>query len=426
MTTSLLSQQVAEALQRSMNISAESVAHPGSVGSESGSDSADELVCSICLQHPVLEQIASVKGCDHAYCVKCILRWAAHREAATCPQCKLPFDTLMTYLQLDGSLCDFPQEESVVLLKRAHWFTDHMQAVTKGSAWRVSADDVGSGFTDYDPYYRDMDDVDEVEDYYFSAAAGQARIVLGNRRLGENGFIASGRRQATPRSRQPGGRRTKKGGVSTATTLTPASVAPPRGKGHKHAAQSPAPPPDAVSSPAKTFVVADTAGSDKPVTCRTRQGVQAATHDAAGNACSHTANASATGARLDRLGPSSTPTKASLAAAHASAALDSAAAGPSGSGSPGAHKSGAQESAASHGRPIPSRSNRRPGGTPASSSYRCAMQASADDYSSESAGVVSGSSFSGSSPLGSSPGYGRRAKRNLSRTLDDEMAALRT
>jgi hypothetical protein len=37
-----------------------------------------------------------------------------------------------------------------------------MQAVTKGSAWRVSADDVGSGFTDYDPYYRDMDDVDEV------------------------------------------------------------------------------------------------------------------------------------------------------------------------------------------------------------------------------------------------------------------------
>lgn len=43
----------------------------------------------------------------------------------------------------------------------------------------------------------------QVEDYYFSAAAGRARIVLGNRRLGENGFIASGRRQARPAAQVP-------------------------------------------------------------------------------------------------------------------------------------------------------------------------------------------------------------------------------
>lgn len=59
--------------------------------------------------------------------MKCILRWAAHREKPTCPQCKAPFDTVSTYLQLDGTLCDFPCEESVVLLLRARWFTDHMQ-----------------------------------------------------------------------------------------------------------------------------------------------------------------------------------------------------------------------------------------------------------------------------------------------------------
>jgi hypothetical protein len=62
-----------------------------------------------------------------ALAVKCILRWAAHREHSTCPQCKAPFDYLLTYYRLDGSLNDFPCEESVTLLKRARFFTDHMQ-----------------------------------------------------------------------------------------------------------------------------------------------------------------------------------------------------------------------------------------------------------------------------------------------------------
>ena len=73
--------------------------------------------------------------------VKCILRWAAHRERPTCPQCKAPFDTVWTYLQLDGTLCDFPSEESVALLLRARWFCDHMQARTPlcwGRGTRVS------------------------------------------------------------------------------------------------------------------------------------------------------------------------------------------------------------------------------------------------------------------------------------------------
>ncbi len=38
----------------------------------------------------------------------------------------------------------------------------------------------------------------QVEDFYFSSAAGRARIVLGNRRWGENGYVASGRQQARP------------------------------------------------------------------------------------------------------------------------------------------------------------------------------------------------------------------------------------
>ena len=53
---------------------------------------------------------------------KCILKWAIQRDNCWCPQCKAPFQYLFTYRNLDGTLNDFPQEESVVLLKRAEWF----------------------------------------------------------------------------------------------------------------------------------------------------------------------------------------------------------------------------------------------------------------------------------------------------------------
>lgn len=38
------------------------------------------------------------------YCATCILHWALHREEPWCPQCKQPFDTLLTYRTLDGQL----------------------------------------------------------------------------------------------------------------------------------------------------------------------------------------------------------------------------------------------------------------------------------------------------------------------------------
>ena len=37
-----------------------------------------------------------------------------------------------------------------------------------------------------------------MEAFYFSAAAGRARITLGNRRFGEGGFMAAGRQRARP------------------------------------------------------------------------------------------------------------------------------------------------------------------------------------------------------------------------------------
>jgi len=50
-----------------------------------------------------------------------------HKDPAWCPQCKAPFTRLVTYRALDGTLSDFPAEESVCLLKRACWFQAHLR-----------------------------------------------------------------------------------------------------------------------------------------------------------------------------------------------------------------------------------------------------------------------------------------------------------
>ncbi|XP_057953701.1 uncharacterized protein LOC131147996 isoform X2 [Malania oleifera] len=59
-------------------------------------------VCAICLEKIVLQETALVKGCEHAYCVTCILRWAAYNKKPTCPQCKHPFEFLNIHRTLDG------------------------------------------------------------------------------------------------------------------------------------------------------------------------------------------------------------------------------------------------------------------------------------------------------------------------------------
>ena len=53
-------------------------------------------------------------------------------------------------------------------------------------------------YQDYARYYEEYDDDEEVADYYFSSAAGRARVSIGNRRHGPNGFMSSGRMRARP------------------------------------------------------------------------------------------------------------------------------------------------------------------------------------------------------------------------------------
>lgn len=87
-------------------------------------------------------------------------------------------------------------QNSVCLLKRAAWFKERAASHT------LLAEDEAAprgerSWADDDSY--DLgDDDDDLEAYYFSSAAGRARVTLGNRRFGEGGYIASGRRQARP------------------------------------------------------------------------------------------------------------------------------------------------------------------------------------------------------------------------------------
>jgi len=77
-------------------------------------DECDALTCAICLGSPPPEDLAVIKGCEHTYCVTCILQWATYKEAPLCPQCKTPFNYLYVHRQLDGTITDYAAEENIV------------------------------------------------------------------------------------------------------------------------------------------------------------------------------------------------------------------------------------------------------------------------------------------------------------------------
>ncbi|CAJ1964984.1 unnamed protein product [Sphenostylis stenocarpa] len=142
-------------------------------------------ICAICLDKIVLQETALVKGCEHAYCVTCILRWATYREKVTCPQCKHPFEFLNVHRSLDGSIQDFMFEESVCLLLRASWF----------NPLSVEEHVHEDSYEDLEDYYQFEDDNDEIDEVYYG---GSSSFRIGNRRWGDNGYVRAGRQEARP------------------------------------------------------------------------------------------------------------------------------------------------------------------------------------------------------------------------------------
>ena len=52
-------------------------------------------------------------------------------DLARCPQCKSPFTYIYCHRLLDGTVVDFPVEETITLLKRAKWFEERLKVVSR-------------------------------------------------------------------------------------------------------------------------------------------------------------------------------------------------------------------------------------------------------------------------------------------------------
>ncbi|PPD91615.1 hypothetical protein GOBAR_DD11436 [Gossypium barbadense] len=118
--TNIVGEQLATAFPNLSLQEQKEMKNKGAVGEE-GCESHSGI-CAICLDKIVLQETALVKGCEHAYCVTCILRWATYGKSPKCPQCKHPFESLNVHRSLDGRINDYMFEESVCLLLRASWF----------------------------------------------------------------------------------------------------------------------------------------------------------------------------------------------------------------------------------------------------------------------------------------------------------------
>eukprot|EP00898_Chlorokybus_atmophyticus_P004825 jgi/Chlat1/5343/Chrsp35S05277 len=171
-------------------------------GTQAVASENENWLCAICIHQIAPEDTAVVKGCEHAYCAHCILKWAERCKGDVwCPQCKTPFSFLYTYRSLDGSFHDLLMEESVCLLLRAKWYCGR-DAQLQGS--------VGIDEYDYEDYYEE----DEQEEY-------MSHRVLGNRRWGEHGYVRAGRITARP---------TVEAVKASSTACKPRSAATTKGK----------------------------------------------------------------------------------------------------------------------------------------------------------------------------------------------------
>ncbi|KAH6791657.1 RING/U-box superfamily protein [Perilla frutescens var. hirtella] len=141
-------------------------------------------VCAICLNKIVLQETALVKGCEHAYCVTCILKWASCKKEPTCPQCKNPFEFLNVHRALDGSIHDYMFEESVCLLLRASWFQPLVVVEREEAVYE-----------EIEEYYYEDEEEDMDDDVYLGSSSS---LRIGNRRWGDNGYVRAGRQEARP------------------------------------------------------------------------------------------------------------------------------------------------------------------------------------------------------------------------------------
>ncbi|KAK9125039.1 hypothetical protein Scep_013885 [Stephania cephalantha] len=133
------------------------------------SSTSSSSCCAICLEKIELQEIALVKGCEHAYC--------------------FPISVILLEVRpllSDPCLCDRIQdyllEESVCLLLKANWFEPLTTIVAREEVT-----------DEHEEYYLYEEDDDGMDDFYLG---GSSSLRIGNPRWGSNGYVRTGRREA--------------------------------------------------------------------------------------------------------------------------------------------------------------------------------------------------------------------------------------
>ena len=171
------------------------------------SDEDEGVLCAICHGSIKPQEAALVRGCDHPFCVGCILNWALQRPK--CPLCNTTFTHLWTYRMLDGTYNDFLVENHVELLTQTTWFKKQVSTDFSQRAVGAGEDDddyheqlqymYGGGLEDEDvrAYF------DEMEDGLVGRRGGGGRRAFANRPWGSGGVVSAGRCQARARPQAP-------------------------------------------------------------------------------------------------------------------------------------------------------------------------------------------------------------------------------
>jgi len=155
-------------------------------GASAAGDDGQTDCCPICLQG--LDEDCAQLVCGHAYCLKCVLRWASHKgDNATCALCKQRIGAVL-YCSVDllGNRLDDMVEQPIVLLQRARWLGANDNAAGPDAECDDSPEE-----EEEDSYALEEDDeLELVRD------ARVRRALLANRRLGSGGFVSNGRMYA--------------------------------------------------------------------------------------------------------------------------------------------------------------------------------------------------------------------------------------
>jgi hypothetical protein len=72
--------------------------------------------CTICCAPPSPSEHTILPLCTHAFCLPCILSWALASPHRLCPNCKAPFQTVLTLHSPDATLHETPTEAAVDVL----------------------------------------------------------------------------------------------------------------------------------------------------------------------------------------------------------------------------------------------------------------------------------------------------------------------